>query len=239
METDVLVIGAGVLGLSSAYYLKKRDPSRKVIVVERLSGPGQGNSAKSEGGYRNVFASEVNYLLADSTIDWFHHLQEDLEYDIGLHELGYLWLLPEDEYRQRREPFEACKRRGAKILEYSSEELKTLMPDLVTEFGDNEESDVMGLEDVTSFFHLGLAESARKNLLSQKGYPTVMQLSAQKPLVVPYIMGMAALPAGFDRVASIAAGAEKDTLVMTARNGKRALTKIALDFLRPAVEGAA
>lgn len=98
---------------------------------------------------------------------------------------------------------------------------------------------VMGLEDVTSFFHLGLAESARKNLLSQKGYPTVMQLSAQKPLVVPYIMGMAALPAGFDRVASIAAGAEKDTLVMTARNGKRALTKIALDFLRPAVEGAA
>jgi len=148
LETDVLVIGAGVLGLSSAYYLKKRDPSRKVIVVERLSGPGQGNSAKSEGGYRNVFASEANYLLADSTIDWFHHLQEDLEYDIGLHELGYLWLLPEDEYRQRREPFEACKRRGAQILEYSSEELKTLMPDLVTEFGDSEESDVMGLEDV-------------------------------------------------------------------------------------------
>jgi glycine/D-amino acid oxidase-like deaminating enzyme len=123
LETDVLVVGAGVLGLSSAYYLKKRDPSRKVIVVEKLSGPGQGNSAKSEGGYRNLFASETNYLLADSTIDWFHHLQEDLEYDIGLHELGYLWLLPEDEYRQRREPFDIAKKRGARVLEYSSEEL--------------------------------------------------------------------------------------------------------------------
>jgi glycine/D-amino acid oxidase-like deaminating enzyme len=148
LETDVLVVGAGVLGLSSAYYIKKRDPSQKVVVVEKLSGPGQGNSAKSEGGYRNLFASEINYLLADSTIDWLHHMQEDLEYDIGLHELGYLWLLPEDEYQQRREPFQVTKKRGARVLEYSSEELKQMMPDLVTEFGESEESDVMGLEDI-------------------------------------------------------------------------------------------
>ena len=148
METDVLVVGAGILGLSSAYYMKKRDQSRKVIVVEKLSGPGQGNSAKSEGGYRNLFASETNYLLADSTIDWFHHLQEDLNYDIGLHELGYLWLLPEDEYRERREPFDVAKKRGARVLEYSSEELKQLIPDLITEFDDSEDSQMMGLEDV-------------------------------------------------------------------------------------------
>ncbi|MCJ7575014.1 FAD-dependent oxidoreductase, partial [Candidatus Bathyarchaeota archaeon] len=69
MECDILVIGAGVLGLSSAYYLKKRDPTRKVTVVERLGGPGQGNSAKSEGAFRNLFTGEANYLLADSTID--------------------------------------------------------------------------------------------------------------------------------------------------------------------------
>jgi FAD-dependent oxidoreductase domain-containing protein 1 len=148
LETDVLVVGAGVLGLSSAYYLKKRDPSRKVVVVEKLSGPGQGNSAKSEGGYRNLFASETNYLLAASTIDWFHHLKEDMEYDVGLHELGYLWLLPEDEYRERRAPFDVAKRRGARILEYSSEELKAMIPDLVTEFDDSEESQMMALEDV-------------------------------------------------------------------------------------------
>ena len=148
LETDVLVIGAGVLGLSSAYFLKKRDPSRKVVVVERFSGPGQGNSAKSEGGYRNLFASETNFLLADSSIDWFHHLQEDLNYDIGLHELGYLWLLPEEEYQERRGPFEACRRRGARVLEYDSEELKTMLPDLVTDFGESEEPEIMGLEQV-------------------------------------------------------------------------------------------
>jgi len=33
MECDVLVIGAGILGLSSAYYLKKENPGKKVVVI--------------------------------------------------------------------------------------------------------------------------------------------------------------------------------------------------------------
>ncbi|HEX9913912.1 MAG TPA: FAD-dependent oxidoreductase, partial [Candidatus Bathyarchaeia archaeon] len=69
MDCDILVIGAGVLGLSSAYHMKLRDPTKKILVIDKFSGPGQGNSAKSEGGFRNIFTSETNYLLADTSID--------------------------------------------------------------------------------------------------------------------------------------------------------------------------
>ena len=42
---------------------------------------------------------------------------------------------------------------------------------------------VMGLEEVTSYFHFGLAESARRNPVSQRGFPTCLDLNASKPLV--------------------------------------------------------
>jgi len=62
---------------------------------------------------------------------------------------------------------------------------------------------VLGVEDVTSYFHFGLAESASPNPLSASGVPTVLSLRSNRPLVVNYIMGVAALPRRFDRVKSV------------------------------------
>ena len=75
MKRDVLVIRAEVLGLSSALHLKRRNPEKKVTVIDMQGGPGQGNTAKSAGIFLNLFTTEVNRLLGDSTIDWFFHLQ--------------------------------------------------------------------------------------------------------------------------------------------------------------------
>jgi len=60
---------------------------------------------------------------------------------------------------------------------------------------------VMGLEEVTSYFHYGLAESVKANPLSKRGFATHLKLRARTPLHVAYIMGLAAVPVGFDRVA--------------------------------------
>jgi hypothetical protein len=65
---------------------------------------------------------------------------------------------------------------------------------------------VMGLEEVTSYFHPGLAESVVENPISKRGYPTHVQLDANRPLVVNYIFGVTAVPAGFERVDAIEAG---------------------------------
>ena len=90
---------------------------------------------------------------------------------------------------------------------------------------------VMGLEEVTSFFHLGLAESARKNPISRKGFPTCLALNPKQPLVVPYIMGVAGIPAGFDRVASIRAVQGNRAIILESASGKQAKTAVDLNFL--------
>ncbi|KON31285.1 hypothetical protein AC482_01315 [miscellaneous Crenarchaeota group-15 archaeon DG-45] len=148
LERDILVIGAGVLGLSSAYHLKRRNPDKRVLVIDQLGGPGQGNTAKSAGGYRNVFASETNYLLADSTIDWFLHLQGDLGYDLKLTRIGYLWLLGEGRHGQLEGAYEKMRRMGVELRTLGREELGRLIPDLVTGLEGDEEAELMGLEPV-------------------------------------------------------------------------------------------
>lgn len=62
---------------------------------------------------------------------------------------------------------------------------------------------VLGVEDVTAYFHLGLGASLAKNPWSDKGVPTSLAFSRRKVGRVPYIMGVAALPAGFDTVRAI------------------------------------
>jgi hypothetical protein len=90
---------------------------------------------------------------------------------------------------------------------------------------------VMGLEEVTSYFHFGLAESARKNPLTDRGFTTCLQLNPQRPLIVNYIMGAAKVPAGFDRVVAIEPAEGGTAITLTSAGGKTVMAALALDFL--------
>ena len=88
---------------------------------------------------------------------------------------------------------------------------------------------VMGLEEVTSFFAYGLAESVGANAINERGYPTSVELDPKKPLTVNYIMGMARFFAGFDRVSTIEA--DGDGIRLTAENGNVTHAVVDLGFL--------
>jgi hypothetical protein len=62
---------------------------------------------------------------------------------------------------------------------------------------------VMGIEDMTGFFHVGLAASCSPNALSARGIATCLEPDADGRLSIPYIQGVARIPDGFDRVADI------------------------------------
>ena len=98
---------------------------------------------------------------------------------------------------------------------------------------------VMGLEEVTSYFHYGLAESVAKNPVSKNGHLTHLMLDPRKPLRVPYIMVMAAVPPGFDCVADIVAAPDQHGVTLVAASGKHVKVPVDLDFLAAAPEKSA
>lgn len=91
---------------------------------------------------------------------------------------------------------------------------------------------VLGLEEVTSYFHFGLAESAADNPVARQGIPTVLRLRPDQPLVVNYIMGVAAVPRRFDRVRHVRFGREH--IVLQAASGATVRHPVDLTFFHPA-----
>ncbi|MGD0250380.1 MAG: FAD-binding oxidoreductase [Thermoplasmata archaeon] len=96
---DVVIVGAGAMGLASAYHLTESHPELSILVVEARSRPGEGSMGASNAMVRDVFSSRDNHLLAKSAISFYRHLMEEhekLRTPFPLLDLyGYLWLLPE------------------------------------------------------------------------------------------------------------------------------------------------
>jgi hypothetical protein len=87
----------------------------------------------------------------------------------------------------------------------------------------------IGLEEVTSAFHGGLAESVEPNNLTRLGIPTMLKLNPRRPLTINYIMGVAAVPAGFEEVAAITPAKGGITLLST--SGKKIFAPVRVEFL--------
>ena len=88
---------------------------------------------------------------------------------------------------------------------------------------------VMGLEEVTSFFHDGLAESAAPNPVAARGIPTTVRLSPRRPLTVNVIMGVAAVPAGFEAVTRVSRN--EGGLVLRGNNDANVVVPLDWKFL--------
>ena len=88
---------------------------------------------------------------------------------------------------------------------------------------------VLGVEDVTANFHYGLAESARSNPLRRRGVATTLPLERDRPTTIRYIMGVAAVPSGFDQVADIRP--THGGIELLASNGLRSRVPLELGFL--------
>ncbi len=90
---DLIVVGAGITGLSAIYHLKKENPDMKICLVEKEATYAQGNTGKSASAFRDLFISDLNYKLTSSSISFYKHIQEDLGFNLGMNFCGYLFLM--------------------------------------------------------------------------------------------------------------------------------------------------
>jgi len=146
-EYDVVTVGAGIIGLATSYHLKSRNPDLKILVIDKRGAAGQGSTAKSAAAFRCLFASQTNFALADSSAEFYRHVQNDMHVDLKLRWAGYLWFFDEDGYRRMLPVLKELGAKGFQYREYDEAELARKL-EMRTSFGDDEEARMMGLGNV-------------------------------------------------------------------------------------------
>jgi sarcosine oxidase subunit beta len=90
-RASVVVIGGGVIGLSTAYHLASAGVP-DVVLLEKDE-YGAGSTCKAAGGVRAQFSDAVNIELGHRSLRTFETFKETFGQEIDLHQVGYLFLL--------------------------------------------------------------------------------------------------------------------------------------------------
>lgn len=90
--TQVVIVGAGVVGASVAYHLALRGCS-DVLVLEKEEAEVSGSTARSAAGVRHQFSSATNILLSRYSIEKLRVFDEEVGGHAELHQVGYLFLV--------------------------------------------------------------------------------------------------------------------------------------------------
>jgi len=86
---DIVVIGGGVMGASTAYHLARRGV-KSVVLIEKESFFGLGATGRCAGGIRCQFATEVNVKLSIQSLRMLDELEAETGQPAMIRKCGYL-----------------------------------------------------------------------------------------------------------------------------------------------------
>jgi sarcosine oxidase subunit beta len=125
---EVVVIGGGVMGASTAYHLALAGV-KDVLLFEKEPYFGQGATGRCAGGIRHQFATEVNVKLSIVSLDMLDHFQEATGQDPDIRKCGYLFVLTrEDDVQKFKHNLEMQQKLGVVTEWLTAEEIQSRLP---------------------------------------------------------------------------------------------------------------
>ena len=97
MKYDVVIIGGGLHGCSTAYHLVRREPGLRIAVVERDPAYEHAASIRSTAGVRIMFSQEENVRLSQYGHEFYRGYEETMAVDgepasVSFRRQGYLFI---------------------------------------------------------------------------------------------------------------------------------------------------
>ncbi len=159
-NADVIVVGGGVIGASTAYHLAKR--GRKVILVEREDHASGASGACDTAVFLQSKNAGIHLRLALASAELFKDLGKELDHDIEHREKGGMILLETAEERKIMEEFVSRQRQTGLQVDIidrkeASRLQRGLAEHLVAAAYSPQDCDVNPIE-----LNLGFAKAARR-----------------------------------------------------------------------------
>ncbi|MGB8657777.1 MAG: FAD-binding oxidoreductase [Candidatus Zixiibacteriota bacterium] len=95
---DVIIIGAGSVGLPTSFFLAKE--RYKVLVIDELPSPGQGQNKAAIGGVRATHSDAAKIQTCQLSLDVFSGWREEYGDDVHFHRGGYCFPVYSEEHEQ-------------------------------------------------------------------------------------------------------------------------------------------
>src|SRR5262245_115444 len=131
-RAEIVVIGAGIMGLAIAYHLARLGVT-DVLVVDRSYLCG-GASGRNGGGVRAQWSSEANIRLMQESIRMCRDFAHEMKINVWFRQGGYLFLVRTEEKRRALEQSVALQNElGLPTRLLSPQEARKIVPELDTQ----------------------------------------------------------------------------------------------------------
>ena len=94
-SADMVIIGGGVMGASTAYHLAVRG-MKNIVLIERDELFGQGATGRCAGGVRYQFGTEINIRLSLASLPMIERFKDETSQDVNYRKCGYLFVLTQE-----------------------------------------------------------------------------------------------------------------------------------------------
>jgi glycine/D-amino acid oxidase-like deaminating enzyme len=130
---DVIIIGGGIMGSATAYYLAKKDPTLKVAVIERDPTYARASTTLSMSNVRIQFSLKENIQISQYAFDVLKGFEDEMEVDgnkpkIYYHREGNLFLVDENNEGQARRALDLQQSLGCRIEWWTPQKIKAAFP---------------------------------------------------------------------------------------------------------------
>jgi glycine/D-amino acid oxidase-like deaminating enzyme len=130
---DVIVVGAGIMGSATAYYLTRMDPSLRVTVVERDPAYTRASTTLSMSNVRIQFSLRENILISQYAFSVLEDFEREMAVGdntprIYFHREGNLFLVNEQTLATARAAFDLQRSLGCRVEWWTPDEIRAHYP---------------------------------------------------------------------------------------------------------------
>jgi glycine/D-amino acid oxidase-like deaminating enzyme len=130
---DVIIVGGGIMGSATAYYLTKNDPTLKVTVIERDPTYARASTTLSMSNVRIQFSLKENIQISQYAFDVLNGFENEMAVDgdkpkIYYRREGNLFLVDESNEMQAKRAFKLQKSLGCRIEWWTPQKITAVFP---------------------------------------------------------------------------------------------------------------